>query len=695
MWCSNCEIYLPYLGETAKCATCGKALSLTSEDILGDSPVRIVTEVRVPQVQLARKVEDAIHASRCLVAEAGTGTGKSFAVLVPAILSGKRVVVSTATTLLQHQYMTQALPFLAAAMGDLGYEVSFGVAKGKTHYLCRRQFERDKKKLPKFKGVTQGKWEDFVAWVESSEWEDKQELGNDVPPFWSLISAEECIGAQICKLAKNCGYVKRKMQLQNANIIVANHAIVGMNIRIGGDKILPTHQIYVIDEAHKAEDYFRNAFSSELGENSVQRLVRYLERGDIYPPSDTHDGYLKDLEECSKKLFARGASLIPGGDKLVIEPEALDPELTDLLGAVQVVRREVIGVFTSAKNAAEIGEEGASELMYMAKVVVNRVDSLREKLADIVQKSEASVLYVEDTHGRRARYKIRRCPVFIGDHLAAAMYPSLDVTVLTSATLAVGNNFSHFRTAMGVPTETDEFQALSPFDYGRRSVLYLPNHLPVHPNNDKMCLDKEAALVEYFEGLTKEIVRLVKISKGHAFILCSARTEMQELFERTRGIISYPTRIQESGMSTGALEEWFRNEENPVLFATKSFWEGVSIEGAQLRMVIIPKVPFPVPSDPVFKAKETALKKTGASGFEIFKKLSVPAMVMDVQQGLGRLIRTMDDFGVAAILDNRVTPGSKNFKRGYANTLLQTLPFTVQVRSLDLVRQAMEMFIGK
>jgi ATP-dependent DNA helicase DinG len=248
---------------------------------------------------------------------------------------------------------------------------------------------------------------------------------------------------------------------------------------------------------------------------------------------------------------------------------------------------------------------------------------------------------------------------------------------------------------MGLPEDTREFQALSPFDYGRRSVLYLPTHLPVHPNNDKMCLDKEAALEEYFDALTKEIVRLVKISKGHAFILCSARSEMQELFNRTRTIIGYPTRIQEAGMSAGALEEWFRTEVSPVLFATKSFWEGVSIEGAQLRMVIIPKVPFPVPSDPVFKAKETALKEKGLSGFDIFKKLSVPAMIMDVQQGLGRLIRTMDDFGVAAILDNRVTPGSKNFKRGYANTLLQALPFTVQVQKLDVVRQAMEIFIGK
>lgn len=724
MWCDTCQVFEPYISDKARCINCGSPLRFASDDLLGESPKKIVRETRPAQVRMAEAVEDAIQVGKNLVAEAGTGTGKSFAVLVPAILSGERIVVSTATTLLQHQYVTQALPYLAEKLGDLGYSVRYAVSKGKRHYLCPKLFKKNRNKLPK---PTTGREEQvhdrFLKWCEETETGDRQDLDEELkkinanaPWYFSKVSAEDCTGAKACRFQKECGYVKARAALQDARVIVANHAIVGIDVKLGR-RLLPPHKIYIIDEAHKAEDYFRSAFSAEVSERSVTTLRQFLESRDIVPADDRYDAIFDDLEKANQALFRKIRSLPLAGDKTVIEHSVIsnevrevcdwlgdlvaplneeyqrvlqeDPDILDDLG----IDKETV---IACQDAAE--RENMVELLPVDPIDpgllmlgISRIERLRQKLEELTRPVSSSVLYIEDTRREKNKYKIVHAPVLVGEILKSGMYPTLTSVIQTSATMSISGDFSFFKEEMGLEPDTKEFTAISPFDYRTRAILYLPKTLPPHPRNDPTCEDKEAGLEIYFEELTKEIVRLVKASKGCAFVLCSARSEMEELYRRTEERVKYPCRVQSADVSTGSIEAWFREENNPVLFATKSFWEGISVEGKQLRMVIIPKVPFPAPGDPILKAKEDIIKSRGKNAF---MHLSFPAMVMDVQQGLGRLIRTLDDFGIAAILDTRAVPGAPHSKR-YANKLINALPFLTQTNKFELVQQALEMLEKK
>lgn len=725
MWCDACQVFEPYISDKARCINCGAPLRFASDDLLGESPKKIVREARPAQVKMAEAVEDAIQIGKHLVAEAGTGTGKSFAVLIPAILSGERAVVSTATTLLQHQYVTQALPYLADKLGDLGYSVRFAVSKGKRHYLCPKLFRKNQKKLPKPKsGREEQIHERFLDWCRTTETGDKQDLDDELkkinaaaPWYFSKVSAEDCTGAKTCRFQKDCGYVKARAALRDARVIVANHMIVGIDIKLGG-RLLPSHSIYIMDEAHKAEDYFRNAFSADVGERSIPMLRQFLESRDIVPAEDQYDDIFDELEKANQALFRKVRSLPLSGDKTVIEPDVLADQirevcdwLGDLVAPLNAEYQRVLqeqpdtlddlGIdketIIACENASE--RENGADLLPVPEGIdsgllmlgISRIERTRQKLEELIRPASSSVLYVEDTRREKGKYKIVRAPVLVGEILKAGLYPRVNSVIQTSATMSVGGDFSFFKEEMGLEPDTKEFTAISPFDYRTRAILYLPKTLPPHPRNDPTCDDMESGLERYFDELTKEIVRLVKASKGGAFILCSARKEMEELFRRTEERIKYPCRIQSADVSTGSIESWFREENNPVLFATKSFWEGISIEGKQLRMVIIPKVPFPAPGDPVMKAKEEIIKSRGGNAF---MQLSFPAMVMDVQQGLGRLIRTMDDFGIAAILDTRAVPGAPHSKR-YANKLINALPFVTQTNKFELVQQALEMLEKK
>ena len=745
MWCDTCQIFEPYSDDEALCVVCGASLRFAADDLLGDSPRKIVREIRPPQVRMAEAVEHAIQTKEDLVAEAGTGVGKSFAVLIPAILSGKRTVISTATTLLQHQYVAHVLPYLAEHMGDLGFDLRYAVCKGKRHYLCPKQFNRAVKsgRFPKPKNERDREvHEKFLEWCEQTETGDRQELDvylrenitdfNAVAPwYFSKVTAEECTGAKTCKRQSRCGYVRARMALLDANIVIANHTLVALNLKLGW-RLLPQHSVYIMDEAHKAADYFRNALSAEVSERSIEFLQSFLQDRDIVVEDDKFDDMFRDLHYYNTALFQKVKQIASASasyvDKVVIaDSNTIANEVGDICRALEElvrpmarlykrlteedssilkdlgIEREAVIACADAAERYGTDEESNDDTVEieagLLMLGISRIERLRQKFHELLDQSGNTVLYVERSPKNKGGggYKLTHAPVSVGAILRDSLYPMLETVVQTSATLSIAGDFSFYKEEMGLASDTKDYKALSPFDYRTRALLYMPRHLPAHPGGNirspQLSDEQRDALDNYFDTMAKEIARLVKISKGCAFVLCSARAEMEELYDRTQQYINYPCRIQDVNTSTGSLQAWFCEENNPVLFATKSFWEGISIEGKQLRMVIIPKVPFPVPTDPIMRAKEAAIKNSNGGGSP-FMRLSFPSMCMDVQQGFGRLIRTMDDFGVAALLDTRAVPYAPGAKR-YANRLVNALPFVSQTNDIDLIRQAMDILEAK
>ena len=738
MRCERCKLCYPYTYAEATCLTCGTPLKVSSEDLLGKSPVQIVRETRGPQVEMAKMVEQSVVTGVPLVAEAGTGTGKSFAVLLPAILSGKSVVISTATTLLQHQYATKDLPFLQKALAERGVSFRYAVIKGKSHYFCPAAYAAAKRKLDP------APTPEFTQWVQQiMEGEldgDRIELGERniaTPEWWWRVNAEECPGAKHCASVRRCGFARVRAQVKEAHVIVANHSIVGYNMRCGR-RLLPEHSIYVMDEAHQAERYFRTALSSEINERAALNLRKFLEENDCVDYSAKGSvTALDQMVEACEALFhelqlRHGGSGGSSGADVILDPAGLNVLIGKITVPLNVLYKQISGEVVrrgeegggdeddinledklycerakaevGTDTVVETGMRTADDGALMA--ALRKVSRLSDNLAEIMRQAEAGagagtrtgtgtsqVLYYTTSRGRSTA-KITLAPVFLSHILSTALYPATTV-IATSATLTVKGDFQYFRERMGVPANALEFRVPSPFDYSRRVCLYLAPDLPLNPSRGKGggsgsgsgTLD--SAYENYFNALALRIAALINMSRGGAFVLFSARTEMQNLYERVKGRVPYPVRMQEEGAGAGALELWFRQEKNPVLFGVKSFWEGISIEGDQLRMVIIPKVPFPNRSDPIHQAKCAALEAQGVRPFGV---LDVPEMITDMQQGFGRLIRTMTDFGVVAILDGKI---HEDYRKtwSYANALLQSLPQCFMCSKLELVEQFLNCYL--
>ena len=705
MLCRNCKAWFPYL-KTGDCPNCGLKLGLSAEDIIGDSPKRIVSEIRPPQVDLAKVVEEALMTGRDAITEAGTGTGKSLAVLIPPILAGGRVVVSTATTLLQHQYMEKDLPFLAAHLAEMDHPFKFAVAKGRSHYLCPSKLETHLKKnqVPRA----------FLDWAKDTVYGDKLELGNQVPSYWRQVCAEDCAGASSCKFASECGLIAARRQLATADVIVANHSMVGYNIRLGR-RLLPEHEHYIMDEAHQAAAYMRKAFASVLNELTLPNLATYLEQSDALPTAKVFDEKVKEMLALNSELFDKFKKKRDGSfellkvDKIKEDLEELD-EILDFLGgplahaySAKKMAKGVLDPETRAlceKFCVKVGGKSAYRVVAPEAVItvaLRKVERACSTIAGILSAATTEengaphILYVQYPKTKKQNREIVYAPVFVNEILQKQLFPFTRV-IATSATLTVGNNFDHFREEMGFDENALTYITASPFDYEHRSMLYCSKNVPLHPSRAKVDASQfDEKLEEYYDAMAEEITDLVDASEGHAFALFTNRVEMQEVFRRVDEDCPHPCRMQDETSTTGSLEEWFRETNNPVLFGLKSFWEGISVEGDQLRLVIITKAPFPIQGDPVYQAKKELLEKQYGNWFKRFQKLDIPAMITDVKQGTGRLIRTKLDYGVAAILDRKVS-NDANKPRSYASLLINSLPFTIITASLKNVKQFLRQF---
>lgn len=716
MLCTRCKTIWPYAKAKA-CLTCGSPCRLTADDLLGPTAVQIVKETRPSQVEFAKAVEKGIINSRHVTAEAGTGTGKSFAALLPPILAGKRIVVSSATIALQSQYMDKDLPFLQDALKPHGVSFDFALAKGRSNYLCPLQYNlltkpgKDGKKK-----LDVPAWLD--KWVQETHTGDRSEHRFPCPPeIWVRIDAQDCLGEDYCPMRNDCQFLHVRSLMKKANVIVANHAIVGFDIRFGLNRLLPPYDLLLLDEAHKAQEYFGNAFTETLTEKRLGHLISDIDESGVLTGkvadewgADKGEAHiardsLLDLGQLNEKLFkkfTRGTQ-----SKVAIDALQVD-EMNEMCHRAEKITYYLASLARMINNV--VPQDFAERKRYFFGAAKDRqADERAFRFIGKLERLTSTLAYIgtDDPNQRSLRYieypvkstggkVIAKRPIDIGPILKDKLFPNRQV-IASSATITVSNSFTRFQQDMGFdPAQTDTYIAVSPFDFDRRALLYLSKVVRVHPDKDKTLQPGgyDAALEEYYETMADEMYALCNRSNGHAFALFTSGNEMDIVAQKFMLKMKPDefTIIVQGNVSPAEAERQFRSGKNPVLFGLKSFWEGISIEGDQLRLVMIAKVPFPPRDDLLHQEVKKQFEEKYGSGYRAFLELDVSKMVMETKQAAGRLLRTMKDYGVVAILDRKITNEWKSTKRTYAKILVNDLPFTQVTYDLNFVSKFLQQF---
>jgi ATP-dependent DNA helicase DinG len=613
-------------------------------------------EERPAQARLAAAVAKVLSDGGMLLAEAGTGTGKTLAYLLPAVELGRRVVVSTGTRNLQEQLLGKDIPILARA---LGRDLSVAVMKGRGNYLCLMRFRsfaqagsfRRLDELPVFRAVE--------SWAGATDTGDRGEI-EDLPDnvdFWREISAssENCIGSS-CSDFGPCWITQMRQRALEADIIVVNHHLLCADLAVkdsGYGEVIPEYDTVVLDEAHLLEDVATQYFGLVVSSYRIDDLGRDVDRELAAARLDapTVRAERDHLRDRAQALFAavgattRGRRLGRGW---------MSPLVAEQAGAV-LSRLE--GLRTALMALTDRPEA--------VTAVAARASILREELAFVLAAEDDSHVYFVETRGRGVH--LRATPIDVSARLKASLFDKMRSAVLTSATLAVDGGFGYLRERLGIEA-ADELLLASPFDFPRQAVLYVPRRMP----------DPQSP--GFVPRAAQEIVRLLRLSRGRAFVLFTSYANMHAVAERIAGEVPYPLLVQGEA-PRGALLETFRRTPGAVLLATASFWQGVDVAGEQLSCVIIDKLPFASPSDPVVEARIDRIKTRGGNAFSDYQ---VPVAILMLKQGLGRLIRTASDRGILAVLDSRLV------ERAYGRRFLASLPPARLVHDLALVEEFTE-----
>ncbi len=603
-------------------------------------------EIRTAQRDLARAIERGLAEGLPVLAEAGTGTGKSFAALIPAILSGKRVVVSTATIALQEQYIHKDIPFLQKAL-----PISFRaeLVKGRGHYLSKRRWSEYL--------LAQTVSPEIKHWVATTSIGDQAELSVTPPPaVWEEIRSDkdDCLREQ-CPFYRECFYYQNRRDLAQAQILVTNHAFLLADLA-SGRQLLPSHELVVIDEAHQFSDIATRALTLEVSNLGLRRLFSRIQK--FFNPGPV----LIQAEISANELFSYLLDQPKTASRRWNVDGALVGNLYLRLGTLADHLRELRldqGMRPQDLQVAQMRRDRTVDLLLGHCGTLNTLMSQEDTWVRWVD-------YAPANPGKR----ITLCAASLD--LSAQLrefffQPELPTSVWMSATLTTGASdaFSYFRSQIGLGTGMALEQGFeSPFDFAAQALLYLPQANLPEPNHPDFL----------YQSLTV-IAELIHASGGCAFVLFTSSTAMRYCHESLCEQIPFPSKVQ-GAMPRRQLLEWFRHTPQAVLFATASFWEGVSIEGDQLRLVIIDRIPFQSPGDPVYDARAERLKRESG---DWFSDLALPYAALKLKQGAGRLIRTRNDRGVVAILDPRMT------RKSYGRILIRSLPpFRVSTNPQDL-----------
>ena len=645
-------------------------------------------EFRRGQLQMAQAVEEALEEKRHLIVEAGTGTGKTLAYLLPVIRSGKRVIISTGTKNLQEQLFFKDVPALERALfpdGDRKLSVCY--MKGRNNYLCRKKLF-DLTDQPVLSGLEEIEhYRAIAAWEKTTQTGDRAELAElpEASALWHKLDAraDTCLG-QKCKEYDRCFITGMRRRAAGSDIIIVNHHLffADLSIKLEADGapdagVLPECGAVIFDEAHEVEDIASNFFGISVGNLRMDELTRdvehLLQREKLYTPQMS--GAIQSVRERSQLFF----SLLPANEgrfafdsrREFLEENgeeflALNQALYRLGAELEQLPQKPEEVFTLTRRAQQL----QVQLRFvMESEDPNTVFWIERRGFRGAPGAPARRKSSDEKHaGGRSNVFLQATPIEVGQILRECLWSKLETSVLTSATLAVGGGFDYIRQRLGLD-HARELIVASHFDYESQAILYVPPDLP-DPRTPQFA--SEAAGV---------IRRLLEITRGRAFVLFTSYAQMNEIYDRLLGQLEFPM-FKQGDAPKSALLEQFRVTPHAVLFGTSSFWQGVDVQGEQLSCVIIDRLPFAVPSDPVVAAR---VKAIDAGGGNAFFEYQVPSAVITLKQGFGRLIRSLHDRGLLALLDNRI------LKKQYGRVFVESLP--QYSRTTDL-RKIEEFFRG-
>ena len=626
-------------------------------------------EFRRGQLQMAQAVEQALAEKRHLIVEAGTGTGKTLAYLLPVIRSGKRIIISTGTKNLQEQLFNKDVPFLEQALFPNGEgKLNVCYMKGRNNYLCRKKLY-DLTDQPVLSGLEEIEhYRAIAAWEKVTHTGDRAELAGlpEASMLWHKLDArsDTCLG-QKCSSFDNCFITEMHRRATESDIIIVNHHLFFADLAIKQQSeyapdagILPEVGAVVFDEAHELEDVAGSYFGVSVSNSRVEELCRDVEASlqRNHALSASISGAVKSLRERSMFFFA----LLPQGEgRFAFENrrEFLEENGDEFLA----LQQSFIRLGSELENLPSKPEEVFN--------FVRRAQELQVQLGFLMESGDLNtVFWIERRRGGRERQNVflQATPIDVAPILKTCLFDQLECAVLTSATLAVGGGFDYIRKRLGLE-HAREIVLPSHFDYENQALFYVPPDLP------------DPRTPQFAAKAADCIRRLLEISRGRAFVLFTSYAQMNDVYQRLLTEIDYPMLRQGDAPKSALLEE-FRITPNAVLFATSSFWQGVDVQGEQLSCVIIDRLPFAVPSDPVVAAR---VKAIDAEGGNAFFQYQVPAAVITLKQGFGRLIRSLHDRGLLVLLDNRI------LKKQYGRVFVESLP---NYRRTTDLRQVEEFF---
>jgi ATP-dependent DNA helicase DinG len=647
---------------------------------------------------MAEAVAQVVEDGGTLLAEAGTGTGKTLAYLIPAILSGHRVLVSTGTKNLQEQIFFKDLPALREA---LGVPFTATLMKGRGNYLCLHRWELYRDGVD---GNTSAagrliETSDRVllpiidSWAKKTETGDRAEL-RELPenlPLWSEIAAEAdtCLGTE-CPRYDECFVTRMRQRAAESDVVIVNHHLLCADASVRQSEygeVIPFCPTLVIDEAHQLEDIATQYFGCSLSAYRIEDLVRDADRlltGAARPrrssPAASEGGTVRENEETARALarvadhsrrFFSGLALAravhPGGgqeSRARYTAESLEDHFEDgmaLAGALEGLEATLaLAQKPDPSTLLGAGPNTTPDVNEARAALQRRAGEVRNDLRFLMRASDPDFVYYVETRGRSIF--LRASPIDVSRIVRDVLFERMRAIVLTSATLAVDESFEYVKARLGIKQAT-EVRVASEFDFARQALLYLPRRVP------------PPKAPTFAEAAAREITEILKRSRGRAFVLFTSYAVLRAVQQVVEMTLPYPILVQGTAPRTDLIER-FRTTPGAVLLATSSFWQGVDVVGEALSCVIIDKLPFASPGDPVTAARIDAIK---AAGGDAFADYQVPLAILALQQGLGRLIRHRADRGVLAVLDPRLRT------MGYGRRFLASLPPAPVTHDLEAV----------
>lgn len=611
---------------------------------------------RTAQIELAEAIDSTLKESSQLIAEAGTGTGKTFAYLVPAMLSGEKVIISTGTKNLQDQLFRKDLPEVKRILAS---PAKVALLKGRSNYLCLYRLER-------FSNNSQfTSKEQSVAYPKVISWKNRTKAGdiNEVEgvdsssSIWPLVTstADNCLG-QECDSFSKCYLVKARKEAQEADILVINHHLFFADMAIrdeGFGEVLPDANAFIFDEAHQLPEIATHFFGESISSRQLLELAR-----------DTEEEQAKDapdmplLSELAKKIALQAGQLrdhIPEKNQKGPWTELSSNE--QFVSLIEVLRATLSELLQQLKNAAARGK--GLESCYQ------RTELLSTRFTTYLEKVPTGHIQWYESYSKS--FSLNLTPMDIGELFSSYLKTQKSAWIFTSATLAVADDFSHFQQRLGlmdVPAKRWE----SPFDFSRQAITYVPTDMPT-PDH-----------VDYTKAVVEKAIPVIEASEGRAFILFTSHRALNAAYEMLKDRLPYPLLVQGNASKSRLLDE-FRSLGNAVLLATGSFWEGVDVKGEALSVVIIDKLPFSSPGDPVLQARIESMRQQGGNPFFDYQ---LPQAVISLKQGFGRLIRDVHDQGVLMMCDPRIVDKS------YGKVFLNSLPNMTRTRRIEIVQRFFE-----